>query len=125
MENVSEQQLARRRLVFGRRRSLTKGQTKKERLFIQRLFWIYPEFHLIFVPSASIRAFAKIPKRSRQFSQINNKNAAQCHSFLLQQSTKPRFHVVSPTRLSFFAIPLPPTQRSFRGTRISVPDPSP
>jgi hypothetical protein len=35
--------LATRRLVFGRRRSLTEGQTKKERLFL---------IHLIFVPSA-------------------------------------------------------------------------
>jgi hypothetical protein len=66
------------------------------------LFWIYPEFHLIFVPSAELASiWVLFPKRSRQFSQINNKNAAQYHSFLLQHSTKPRFHVDSPTRLSF------------------------
>jgi hypothetical protein len=62
---------------------------------------------------------AKVPKRSRQFSQINNKNAAQYHSFLLQQSRKPRFHVDSPTILSFLRSHFHPPGALFAGLGFS------
>jgi hypothetical protein len=113
--SLSEQRLATRRLVFGRRRSLTKGQTKRN-VCLSSVYSgsIQNSISSLFLPR-SIRVLAKVPKPSRQFSQINNKNAAQCHSFLLQQSTKPRFHVDSPTRLSFLRSHFHPPGALFAG----------
>jgi hypothetical protein len=121
--------------VFGRRRSLTAGQTKRlfhdtaracsGMLVLQQLLQQTTSAHTValqtrtsslFLPR-SIRVLAKVPKRSRQFSQISNKNAAQHHSFLLQQSTKPRFHVDTTTRLSSLRSQFHPPGALYAGFR--------
>jgi hypothetical protein len=87
-----------------RRRSLTDGQTK-DCLTTNVIRHVVRHFSHFFVPSRSFSGTYKSTQNALASLASNNKGAPRnIQSFLLQQSTKPRFHVDSPTRLSFLRL---------------------